>query len=108
MRGSKKDGVASRIVCASVRADRAARDRGGECQTPTTTNLDILTFFPPSLSPRLPASARASSAVMDALKLSLDPHTLDAASGRRKVSYIDQEGALVYEEPYVPLPHSAV
>lgn len=38
---------------------------------------------------------------MNGLKLSLDPYTLDLASGRQKVAYIDPEGELIYEEPCV-------
>lgn len=41
---------------------------------------------------------------MGSLNLSLDPRTLEAASGRQKVAYVDPDGGLVYEEPYAT-PH---
>ena len=41
---------------------------------------------------------------MESLSLSLDPRTLEAASGRQKVAYVDPDGGLVYEEPYAT-PH---
>jgi hypothetical protein len=41
---------------------------------------------------------------MESLSLSLDPRTLESASGRQKVAYVDPDRGLVYEEPYAT-PH---